>query len=59
MEIKTEQAMNGFERNRLAKYRRTGGEMPLLLACSVENARIKVLKEMIRSRTGCSDQTEI
>jgi len=40
VEIKTEQALNGFERNRLAKHRLKGGEMPVLLACSVENARI-------------------
>jgi len=59
VEIKTEQALNGFERNRLAKHRLKGGKMPVLLACSVENARLKVLREMIKNRTGCSYQMEI
>ena len=54
VEIKTEQALNGFERKRLANHRLKGGDMPALLAVSVENARIRVLKEImtVRDKTG-------
>jgi hypothetical protein len=55
VDIKTEEAMNGFERGRLAKHRMQGLEIPTLLAGSVRTAKIGVLKEMIKSKTEDSD----